>query len=118
MIDVSDGLLADLGHILKISGVGARVELAKLPLSAAFAAYRHEPGEDPFLLPLTGGEDYELLFTVPPGKSELVMATLVPLGMRVTLLGEITAAGLSVIGADGSDHPVTARGYNHFSTVN
>lgn len=118
MIDVSDGLLADLGHILKISGVGARVELAKLPLSAAFAAYRHEPGADPFLLPLTGGEDYELLFTVPPGKSELVMATLDPLGMRVTMLGEITAAGLLVIGADGSNYPVTGRGYNHFSTVN
>jgi thiamine-monophosphate kinase len=118
MIDVSDGLLADLGHILKISGVGARIELAKLPLSDAFASYRHEPGADPYLLPLTGGEDYELLFTVPPSKSELLMAILEPLGMRVTLIGEIAAEGLSVIGPDGSNHRVTVLGYNHFSTVN
>jgi len=114
MIDISDGLLADLGHILDQSGKGATIELAKLPLSPAFAAHIRGSQTDPFLMPLAGGEDYELLFTVPPDKYTAVMATLTPLATQVTLLGEITTAGLKVIGAGGEEYPVPASGYNHF----
>jgi thiamine-monophosphate kinase len=115
MIDVSDGLLADLGHILNLSGAGARLDLARLPLSPAFTAQMSALPEDPFLLPLAGGEDYELLFTTPPERRDAAMALLAPLGTQLTLIGEITAAGVRVIAPDGSDYPVAARGYNHFS---
>lgn len=118
MIDVSDGLLADLGHILDLSGVGAGVELARLPLSPAFTAQMPGLGNDPFLLPLAGGEDYELLFTAPPDRKDAVTEALAPLGTAVSVIGEITVAGLRVVGADGSDYPVAARGFNHFSTAN
>lgn len=115
MIDVSDGLLADLGHILDLSGVGARVELSGIPLSPAFAARVPGPGEDPFIFPLAGGEDYELLFTAPPDRKEAATKALAPLGTRLSVIGEITAEGMRVVAPDGSDYPVTARGYNHFS---
>ncbi len=115
MIDVSDGLLADLGHILELSGAGARLDLARLPISAAFDGRRAELTGDPFLFPLAGGEDYELLFTAPPEQMEAAMATLAPLGTRLSVIGEITGTGVRVIGPDGRDYPVVARGYNHFS---
>jgi thiamine-monophosphate kinase len=119
MIDVSDGLLADLGHILALSGVGARVELAKVPLSESFPVQRPPFAEDPFLFPLSGGEDYELLFTVPPAKRAAVGALLHRLGTRVSVIGEITADhGMKVVAEDGSDYPITAQGYNHFSRLN
>jgi thiamine-monophosphate kinase len=118
MIDVSDGLLADLGHILDLSKVGARLELASLPLSPAFAAVKPGLGDDPFLLPLSGGEDYELLFTAPPGRAGAVREALAPLETRVSVIGEITSSGLRVVGTDGSDYPVAVRGYSHFSTLN
>lgn len=115
MIDVSDGLLADLGHILELSGAGARLDLARLPISAAFDGRRAELTGDPFLLPLAGGEDYELLFTAPPERMEAAMATLAPLGTPLSVIGEITGAGVRVVAPDGSDYPVVAKGYNHFS---
>ena len=117
MIDVSDGLLADLGHILDLSGVGATVELARLPLSPSFFAQIPRLDDDPYLFPLAGGEDYELLFTAPPDRADAVREALAPFGTPVTTIGEITAAGVRVVGADGNDHPVAARGYNHFSPV-
>ncbi|HEY6873758.1 MAG TPA: thiamine-phosphate kinase [Geobacteraceae bacterium] len=115
MIDVSDGLLADLGHILDLSGVGARLELARLPLSPVFASRMSALPEDPFLLPLAGGEDYELLFTAPPERKDAAMAALATLGTRLTVIGEITDAGVRVVAPDGSDYPAAVRGYNHFA---
>ncbi|MCM2358094.1 MAG: thiamine-phosphate kinase [Geobacteraceae bacterium] len=115
MIDVSDGLLADLGHILDLSGVGARLELARLPLSPPLTARTPNLGADPFLLPLAGGEDYELLFTAPPDRQGAAQSALAPLGTRLSVIGEITAEGMRVIAGDGSDYPVAVRGYNHFS---
>lgn len=115
MIDVSDGLLADLGHILESSGVGAEVEAAALPLSSPFL---RALAQDPSLLDLalSGGEDYELLFTVPTEKkaalAELVKSAQVP----VTRLGIITSAdkGLMVIGRDGQPIRPRQTGYDHF----
>ena len=117
MIDISDGLLADLGHILRLSGHGARVELARLPLSTAVAAHIAETEGDGFVLPLAGGEDYELLFTIHPHRRAAVLDLLEPLGVPVSVIGEITAAGLAVIGMDGADYPVATSGYNHFSSA-
>ena len=115
MIDISDGLLADLGHILKLSGRGARVELAKLPVSDAVAAHIERSGPAGYLLPLAGGEDYELLFTISPERKEEIVTLFTALGTPVAVIGEITLGDLRVIAADGSNYPVAGRGYDHFS---
>lgn len=117
MIDVSDGLLADLGHILDLSGVGALLELARLPLSPSLRERWSRLGEDPYRLPLAGGEDYELLFTAPPEAEEAVRELLAPLGTQVSAIGEITGAGVRVVAPDGSDYPVAVQGYNHFTAT-
>ncbi|GLI37705.1 thiamine-phosphate kinase [Geobacter hydrogenophilus] len=116
MIDVSDGLAADLGHILDLSGVGARLTLDRLPLSPSFRELAPQMTPNPSLLALTGGEDYELLFTVSADRSEEVASLLAETGCPATLIGEITdGRGLAVVGPDGREIPVTCGGYNHFA---
>ncbi len=116
MIDVSDGLAADLGHILDGSGVGARVELDLLPLSPFFREHAPQVSPTPSILALTGGEDYELLFTVPAGRSGEVAPLLAETGVAVTAIGEVTAgSGLAVVGPDGREAAIAHGGYNHFS---
>lgn len=115
MIDVSDGLLADLGHILEASQVGAELDTAVLPLSESFnRALAQEPAL--IELALAGGEDYELLFTVPP-KREAELADLVRFAhVPVTRLGRITSAAgdLVVRGRGGRPVRVGKSGYDHF----
>lgn len=115
MIDISDGLLADLGHILEASQVGATIEAAALPLSEPF---RRALAQESALLDLAlaGGEDYELLFTVPPEReadlAELARST----GVPTTRLGRITGPkeGLIVLDRDGRPIPPRKTGYDHF----
>jgi thiamine-monophosphate kinase len=116
MIDISDGLLADLGHILDLSGGGARLFLDKLPLSSDYIGRHSVIREDIYSLPLSGGEDYELLFTTPPGKIATAQAILLGSGTGCSVIGEITAtAGLSLLTASGLEYTPEERGYNHFS---
>ncbi len=116
MIDVSDGLLADLGHILRLSRVGARLELANVPLSPGYREETSSSAGAPLSLALGGGEDYELLFTTPPLFKERVFSLLAECGVGVSLIGEITASGrLSIIGEDGEEYRPARTGYNHFS---
>lgn len=114
MIDLSDGLLADLGHILQASAVGARLEQQQLPLSPAFQkALRADPGL--LELALSGGEDYELLFTVPPQK-EAQLAK-VDAGIPLTRIGIVTAEpGMQLLDANGRQRSAAVKGYNHFSS--
>jgi thiamine-monophosphate kinase len=108
MIDVSDGLLQDLGHLCTASGVGARVELARLPCSAAV----RRAG---VALALAGGEDYELLFTMPPRREAALRRAAAGLGCPVTRIGECTAgAGIRVVDASGREVPCRAAGFDHF----
>ena len=111
-IDVSDGLSADLGHVLRASGAGASIEAARLPLSAALlAAFGRERATD---LALAGGDDYELAFTVPPERERLLAEA--PLEVPVTRIGTIErGTGLRCLGADGMARPAP-RGYEHFAT--
>lgn len=111
-IDVSDGLAADLGHVLRASGIGASIEAARLPLSAALlAAFGPERAAD---LALAGGDDYELAFTVPPERERLLAEA--PLEVPVTRIGTVErGSGLRCLGADGGPRPVP-RGYEHFAT--
>lgn len=114
MIDVSDGLLADLGHILDASVVGARVEQALLPLSPEFhQVLFEEPAL--FELALSGGEDYELLFTVPADKEHLLAALVAD--VPITRIGTVIAAeqGFLLIDGAGRVRPVKAKGFNHFA---
>jgi thiamine-monophosphate kinase len=112
MIDVSDGVLADLGHICELSGVGARLDLSRLPLSEE---YRALPLEDPYAMALSGGEDYELLFCVPVGLGEQVEALLDRLGLQVSRIGEITAgSGIALVDAEGNAYTPVRRGFDHF----
>ena len=114
MIDISDGLLADLGHILDLSGCGARLFLDKLPLSADYLERYSVVREDIFSLSLCGGEDYELLFTTNPGKISAVQSVLMETGTVCTVIGEIAASGLTLLTASGTEYLPEERGYNHF----
>lgn len=115
MIDVSDGLLADLSHILETSQAGAEIESSALPLSLPFQqALSQTP--DLLDLALCGGEDYELLFTVPVEMEAGLTDLANGVGVPVTRLGRVTAsqAGLSVIDRDGRSCRPRNTGYDHF----
>ena len=109
-IDLSDGLAADLGHVLDASGVGATVELARLPLAAPLAALA---GAGDWALPLGGGDDYELCFTLPEaGLEELARRDL---GVAWTRIGTIDGdPGLRLVAPDGSRYTPPRAGYDHF----
>jgi thiamine-monophosphate kinase len=114
MIDVSDGLLADLGHICETSHVAAVVELGRLPLSsAARLVVAAEPGIRSRLA--TGGDDYELLFSAPPDAAESIAALSAQLGVPITMIGRIEAgAGVRPVDGAGQTITVEAAGYRHF----
>jgi thiamine-monophosphate kinase len=114
VIDISDGLLADLGHILEASGVGARIERERLPLSPVYREHLERIGWD---AALSGGDDYELCFTVPRASVDQLDRVAAEPACAVTPIGEVTAEpGLTVLDAHGVPVPPTHSGYNHFST--
>ncbi|HLQ84742.1 MAG TPA: thiamine-phosphate kinase [Salinisphaeraceae bacterium] len=110
-IDISDGLLADAGHILVASGCGARIQAAALPCSPAFAALC--PQADRHALQLAGGDDYELCIVVPRAAQAALAAQL---DCPLTVIGVIEAQpGLSVVDAAGAPLPTGAYpGWDHF----
>ncbi len=114
MIDVSDGLVADLGHICETSGVAAEITLARLPLSPAAQAVG--AGDVALRAQLaTGGDDYELLFTAPAEAEGKIAALAKELGIAITEIGAIAeGAGVRLVDAAGRDIPVAAAGWRHF----
>jgi len=113
-IDISDGLLADLGHILQRSQVGATLEFATLPTLPVAQTYLHEKVARDCVL--AGGDDYELCFTAPASKRDAVRAAAETAGVAVTRIGQIHAApGLTVRDADGQPLPFEHTGYDHFA---
>ncbi|MEE8286459.1 MAG: AIR synthase-related protein, partial [Gammaproteobacteria bacterium] len=112
-IDISDGLVADLGHILTASGRGARLMVDDLPLSHVLA--EELPRERALELALSSGDDYELCFTAAPDALAEVDDRLQSLECRVTPIGTVTATGggLQCLRADGS-RLAPAPGYRHF----
>lgn len=111
-VDVSDGLLADLGHVCARSRVGAEIAVAALPASEAL---RRVFGEDAPALQAAGGDDYELCFTAPPGLREPVRLALEQAGVDGTRIGRIVAGqGVRALAADGRDWQPPRTGYIHF----
>ena len=116
-IDVSDGTLNDIGHICERSHVGVEIWAERLPISDAARAAAKATGRDVLDFSLRGGEDYELLFTVPqPRVGELMDSVWVAAGTQVTVIGQILppAAGIQVVLPDGSRVPGGKGGWDHF----
>jgi thiamine-monophosphate kinase len=115
MIDVSDGLAADLRHITDGSSVGAVVYLDKIPLSLPYAEHYGPASESRYRTALAGGEDYELLFTAPSSKRDTVRDLFSELDTPVTEIGRITReGGVRFISPDGASFAVGKGGYDHF----
>ena len=114
-IDVSDGLLGDLGHILRASGVGARIDAHALPLSATARA--SVPLERAILAAATGGDDYELLLTAPPDRAATIFERLAAIACPVSRIGTIVeGAAAELIGVDGQPLRIERAGFQHFSS--
>lgn len=114
MMDVSDGLVADLAHITEASGVGAVLRAADVPVSEpAVAVLANEPDLMPLLL--TGGDDYELLLTASPASVPDLITLAATVGVPLTVIGEIIAgSGVSVCDRDGAQIALGSQGFKHF----
>lgn len=111
-IDISDGLLGDLGHIMERSAVGARVEWNRIPCSDAL---RGQAEADQRRFALAGGDDYELLFTAPACRRGEVERVAAGAGVAVTCIGEVTSTGrLELVDADGRPMDTAPRAFDHF----
>jgi thiamine-monophosphate kinase len=111
-MDVSDGLVQDLGHLCRASGLGAEIELARVPLSAAARA----AGPDWLETCLTGGDDYEILLAVPSDRSPALQHSAARVGVAVTRVGHFHSGAAEVIVRQASGEPLalTKGGWSHF----
>ena len=113
-IDISDGLLADLGHICRLSKVGAVVEIPLVPLSPIGA--KHAASDAGRTAIVAGGDDYELCFTAHPNSRESIQDLAKSLGMPLTRIGQVKRGkGVSLHGPDGKPVKIDGRGYDHFA---
>lgn len=112
-LDVSDGLVADMAHICETSGVGARLRVADIPLSpAARAVIKRDPRR---LADIFKGDDYELLFTLPPAKAVELGDIAAKTGVPITLIGEVVeGSAVRLFNADGSAFDAAGLGFTHF----
>lgn len=111
-MDISDGLIQDLGHLCRANGLGATVHAASVPLSEAARA----AGPAWLATCLTGGDDYELLLAVPPVREDALRTAAAALDIPVTRIGgfHAGAAHVTVLGADGEPLALAKGGWSHF----
>jgi len=116
MIDVSDGLLIDAHHLLAESGVGAQIWEDRIPLSNLYQKWIHLFSKSPYQFALSGGEDYELLFTARPEMRQKVSELALSFKIPITHIGKIVpkSEGLHVIGLDGEKYSPARLGFEHF----
>ena len=115
MMDLSDGLLLDLSRLCAESAVGTRLELSSVPVSIGLLRLAEVLPCDPLELALSGGEDYELVATIDPGAVDDARTRLLDrFGAALTDIGEITGSGFVGVDASGAEHPLEARGWDHF----
>jgi thiamine-monophosphate kinase len=115
-LDLSDGLSGDLLHLCRQSRVGALIQESSLPLSSHLIAYASQTNVDPLLWALHGGEEYELLFTVPPQYQRRLELAVKQLRIPVTAIGVITPrrSGLRIAHQDGTTQRLLPQSYVHF----
>lgn len=104
-IDISDGIFQDLGHLANSSGAGAVLEWNRIPIAPKLKQMQPTPHTIGF------GEDYELLFTVPPKKEK----QLAPIKSEITRIGKIVKKGFKLLDKNGKEMDVTNIGYSHFT---
>jgi thiamine-monophosphate kinase len=111
MMDVSDGLSSELMHICKQSNVGCVLYEEKIPIHDETKMYAYKLEVDPTACALSGGEDYELLFTIQQSDYEKMV-----LNENISVIGYITPIeeGLHIITKSGNKHALTAQGWNAF----
>lgn len=110
-IDISDGLLADLGHILEASQVGAQLEYAALPMSGVLSSHAAFSQQ----CVLAGGDDYELCFTAPVTRHTELLRIAAELALPLSCIGKVVAgSGAVVHDAQGAIIQLKSRGYDHF----
>jgi thiamine-monophosphate kinase len=114
-IDISDGLLADVGHIGRLSRVGAKIELSRIPLSPI--GKRHAATMEGITAIVAGGDDYELCFTAPVNSRESIEDLTDVLGVPLTRIGSVSKGkGVSLVGLDGKPVTIDGHGFDHFAS--
>jgi thiamine-monophosphate kinase len=111
-IDVSDGLLGDLGHLLVRSQLGAEIDAASLPAGPALS---QQPADQQTDYMLNGGDDYELCFTAPPEQRDAVLLAAASVKTPVTRIGRLKlGAGIQILDTAGKSLPFTSQSFDHF----
>jgi thiamine-monophosphate kinase len=114
MIDVSDGLVADLGHICETSGCAATLAIPEIPFSRAALSVLAMEWDNPVSL-VTGGDDYELLFCAPPAARDTIAEIAASLGLQISKIGRIEpGSGVRLVDETGREVAVEAAGWRHF----
>jgi thiamine-monophosphate kinase len=113
-IDISDGLVGDLGHVLKRSNLGATLDVDALPAGPALSQQALDIRRR---FALAGGDDYELCFTAPAGRRDAVSAAARAAGVAVTRVGRIeSASGLRLIDGHGAPLELSLTSFDHFTS--